>query len=216
MSNFEIGSKEGKTMRRSSLFVFVILCTLCMAPDYPLGTGVGMSLLGAAETGAQAIEVITNNYAARNFVPGAISKADLDRILAAGGRAPSANNRQPWHFTVVQNQALAKRIVSNITEGNILIIVSAAGDGTNGRVVLDCALATENIYLAAQALGLGSRIYTGSIDTINRQLKDELGLPKDYSAVALVRIGQVAPDTDAVSAASSRKPLKGMVNYIGD
>ncbi|MDR2109742.1 MAG: nitroreductase family protein [Spirochaetaceae bacterium] len=200
-------------MRRSILFVFVVLCTLGIAPDYPLGTGAGMSLLGAAEIDSPAIEVITNNYAARNFAPGTVSKADLDRILAAGVRAPSANNRQPWHFTVVQNQALAKRIVSNITEGNVLIIVSAAGDGTNSRVVLDCALATESIYLAAQALGLGSRIYTGPMDTINRQLKAELEMPKDYSAVALVRIGRVAPDADAVSAASARKPLEGMVNY---
>ncbi|MDR0718935.1 MAG: nitroreductase family protein [Treponema sp.] len=173
-----------------------------------------MSSLGAAEIDAPAIEVITNNYASRNFAPGAVSKADLDRILAAGGRAPSASNRQPWQFTVVQNQALARRIVSNITDGNVLIIISAAGDGkTNGRVILDCALATESIYLAAQALGLGSRIYTGPMDTINSQLKAELGLPNDYSAVALVRIGRVAPGTDAVSSASGRKPLDSIVNY---
>ncbi|MDR2028573.1 MAG: nitroreductase family protein [Treponema sp.] len=192
-------------MQRSILFVFVVLCIL--------GTGSGMSSLGAAEN-TQALEVITNNYAARNFAPGAVNKADLDRILAAGVRAPSAGNRQPWRFTVVQNQALAKRIVPNISDGNVLIIISAAGDGkTNGSVILDCALATESIYLAAQALGLGSRIYTGPMDTVNSQLKAELGLPNDYSAVALVRIGQVAPGTDAVSSASGRKSPDSVVTY---
>jgi nitroreductase len=172
--------------------------------------------LPAADINSQALAGITNHYAARNFIAGAVSRTDLDRILLAGARAPSANNRQPWYFTVVQNAALSRQIVSNMPEGNVLIIISASGDGkTNGRVILDCALATESIYLAAQALGLGSRIYTGPIDALNNnnQLKNELGFPNGHSAVALVRIGQVQPGVDAVSAASARKNLNSVVNY---
>lgn len=201
-------------MQRSMLFIFVVLFTLYGAPLRPSGIGSGPPSLGAAEINTQALTLITNNYAAHNFVPGAVSRADLDKILTAGVRAPSARNRQPWHFTVVQNQALARRIVSDISEGNILIIISASGDGkTNGSDILDCALATENIYLAAQALGLGSRIYTGPMDAINSRFKADLGLPNGHSAVALVRIGQVTPGTDAVSAASSRRSLDSIVTY---
>jgi nitroreductase len=99
-------------------------------------------------------------------------------------------------------------------EGNVLILVSAQGDGkTNGREILDCALAVESVYLAAQALGLGSRIYTGPMDTINRGLKGELGLPSGYSAIALVRVGKLQPGIDAVSAASSRKSADAVVIY---
>jgi nitroreductase len=157
---------------------------------------------------------IINHYAARNFIPGSIQGRDLDQILRAGIRAPSANNRQPWHFTVIQNQDLAKQIIRNNTDGNILIVISGEGDGrTNGRVILDCALAAESIYLAAQALGYGSRIYTGPMDTINNQLKTALDLPNGYSAVALVRIGRVQPPVDAVSAASARKPADNVVTY---
>jgi nitroreductase len=115
---------------------------------------------------------------------------------------------------VVQNQALGKQIVSNLTDGNILIVISGPGDGsTNNRVILDCALATQSIYLAAQALGLGSRIYTGPMDTINRRFKADLALPDGYSAVALVRIGRVQQPADAVSAASARKALESVVTY---
>jgi nitroreductase len=71
----------------------------------------------------------------------------------------------------------------------------------------------ESVYLAAQALGYGSRIYTGPMDSVNRSLKTDLGLPSGYSAVALVRVGKVAPGVDAVSAASSRKDAGGLVNY---
>jgi len=158
--------------------------------------------------------VIINHYAARNFIAGAIPSADLDRIVQAGIRAPSARNSQPWHFTVVQNQNLAKKMVSDIVDGNVLIIVSAAGDGkTNGVQILDCALAVESVYLAAQALGYGSRIYTGPIDNLNKNLKAELSLPSGHSATALVRVGKVQGGVDAVSAASSRKKSEEVVTY---
>jgi nitroreductase len=170
----------------------------------------------AADINSQALAGITSHYAARNFTAGTVSRADLDRILLAGVRAPSASNRQPWRFTVVQNAALSRQILSNMPEGNVLILISASGDGrTNGRVILDCALATESIYLAAQSLGLGSRIYTGPIDALNSnsRLKTELGLPNDHNAVALVRVGQVQPGIDAVSAASARKDPNAVVSY---
>lgn len=171
-------------------------------------------ILGAQEAGGQKTGVIGSHYAARNFTAGGISREDINLILNAGVRAPSANNQQPWHFTVVQNQALGKQIVSNLTDGNILIVISGPGDGsTNNRVILDCALATQSIYLAAQALGLGSRIYTGPMDTINRRFKADLALPDGYSAVALVRIGRVQQPADAVSAASARKALESVVTY---
>ncbi|GHV63026.1 hypothetical protein AGMMS49587_11690 [Spirochaetia bacterium] len=180
-----------------------ILCALCLSV---------MPTLDAQQSSNPGLQPILNHYATRNFVAGAVLKADLDLILQAGIRAPSANNRQPWQFTVVQNQNLAKQIVSSIVADNVLIIISAVGDGkTNGSQILDCALAAESIYLAAQALGYGSRIYTGPMDAINRNLKSDLGLPNGYSAVALVRVGRV--QADAVSGASSRKDANAVVNY---
>jgi nitroreductase len=166
-----------------------------------------------AQQNAGTAALILNHYAARNFEAGAIPRADLDIIVQAGIRAPSAANRQPWHFTVVQNLNLAKQIVPNTVDGNVLIVVSAPGDGkTNNVQILDCALAVESIYLAAQALGYGSRIYTGPMDTLNSKFKTELGLPPNHSAVALVRVGN-AQTVDAVSAASSRKSAEELVTY---
>jgi nitroreductase len=198
-----------KKLTISALILFVILYA---APGWV--PGMGLSVLGAAENDNPAIKNITGHYASQNFVAGAISQADLTTILSAGIRAPSAGNRQPWHFTVVRDQNLGKQLVSGIVDGNVLIVVSAAGDGkTNGPAILDCALATDSLYLAAQALGLGSRIYTGPMDNLNRNLKGTLGLPSGYSAVALVRIGRIPSPVDAVSAASTRKPADSMINY---
>jgi nitroreductase len=178
------------------------------------GVFAGNFSLSAQEVSNPGLRPIINNYAPRSFISGTIPKADLDLIISAGIRAPSASNRQPWHFTVVQNQALAKRIISDTPDGNVLIVISASGDSkTNAREILDCGLATESIYLAAQALGYGSRIYTGPIDALNRSLKADLGLPSGYNAVALVRLGRVQGGLDAVSGASARKSADALVNY---
>jgi nitroreductase len=192
-----------------------IFCTAILSMVILLG---GLQTVCAQQNSGKADSspagVIINHYAARNFVEGAIPAADLDRIIQAGIRAPSARNFQPWHFTVVQNQNLAKKMVSDNADGNVLIIVSASGDGkTNGVQILDCALAVESIYLAAQALGYGSRIYTGPMDSLNKNLKADLSLPSGHSAVALVRVGKVQGGVDAVSAASNRKKTDEMVTY---
>jgi hypothetical protein len=195
------------------LFVFFVL----------MG-GVGfVPSLPAQEVSNPGLKPIINNYAPRTFAAGEIPRSDLDLIIRAGIRAPSASNRQPWHFTVVQNLTLAQKIVPRVNDGNVLIVISASGDSkTNAREILDCGLATESIYLAAQALGYGSRIYTGPIDALNRSLKADLGLPSGYSAVALVRVGRVqgglgtstgGSPLDAVSGASSRNSADTKVNY---
>jgi nitroreductase len=169
----------------------------------------------AASVNSKALTTITENYAASpgKFLEAKITDDELNSILQAGVRSPSARNRQPWHFTVVKDDAaLAKGIIANITGGNIIIVISGEDADTDKSVVLDCALAAQNIYLAAQALGLGSRIYTGPVDAVNEKYKESLGLPKGYSAVALVRVGKIEP-VDALSAASSRKNPEGMIGY---
>jgi len=180
--------------------IILVLCVFSVAAGFAFAQNAG-------------VKAIISHYAARNFLTGAISQSDLDQIIQAGINAPSARNQQIWHFTVVQNAALAKRIISNNTDGNVLIVISAPGDGrTNGAEILDCALAAESIYLAAQALGLGSRIYTGPVATVNQNLKAQLSLPKDHNVVVIVRIGKVQ-QVDAASAASSRKPASSLVTY---
>ena len=75
-----------------------------------------------------------------------------------------------------------KRIIPDALKGNILIIISGQDQpGRAAAVAFDCALATENMYLAAQSLGLGSHIYTGPIANLNTH-KDSVGIPPAISA----------------------------------
>jgi nitroreductase len=69
------------------------------------------------------------------------------------------------------------------------------------------------MYLAAQALGYGSRIYTGPIDSLNQNLKSQLGLPSGHNAIVLVRVGRLRDNVDAQSAASARASMTSKVQY---
>ena len=96
----------------------------------------------------------------------------------------------------------------------MLIIISGMDQGDHAATVaFNCALATENMYLAAQSLGLGSHIYTGPIANFNAKYKDIVGVPAGYLGVAILKIGNIEQKVDAVSSASRRKAESDIITY---
>lgn len=93
------------------------------------------------------------------------------------------------------------------------IIMSGYSAKAFTSVDFDCALATQNMYIAAQSLGLGAHIYGSPAKDINSTKKQALGIPDDYRAVTILRIGHIDKNVDATSSASSRKKMEDMVNY---
>jgi len=190
--------------------------TITMTTVLFMVLALGCSQQVDAQQNTSPAAVIINNYSPRNWQAGTVPRTDVDTIVQAGVRAPSAGNRQPWQFTVViQDQNTVRELIGrDYVDGTVLIVVSAQGDGrTNGVQILDCALAVQSMYLAAQALGYGSKIYTGPMNTLNSRFKTQLGLPSGHNAVAMVRVGMVQGGLDAVSGASSRKNASDVVTY---
>lgn len=149
---------------------------------------------------------ISSAYSNKSFTTAPVNPKDLELILRCGVRAPSARNSQPWHFTVIKDLETMKKIVPDTLEGNVLVIVSGLDQGERAAAVaFDCALATENMPLAAQSLGLGSHIYTGPIANLNAKYRDLVRIPVGYLAVAILKIGNKEQKADAVSSASMRK-----------
>lgn len=160
------------------------------------------------------VNFISSAYAVKTFTAVPVEPKDLELILHCGVRAPSARNGQPWHFTVVKDLATMKNIIPNVTNGNVLVIVSGLDQrDRTAAIAFDCALATENMYLAAQSLGLGSHIYTGPIANLNAKEKDLVGIPTGYAAVAILRIGNIPQNADRVSSASRRKADPEVIDY---
>ena len=162
------------------------------------------------------IDAIMSSYSGKSFKEGAVPDDVLEAILQSGQKAPSASNGQPWHFTVIKDSEIAAQLASrNYVEGAVVIVVSGKADESVGvSIAFDCALATQNMYLAAQSLGLGAHLYYGGVDNINETMKDTLGIPDGYEAQIIMLVGYLDDSVDVVSSASARNPLSDNVNYI--
>jgi nitroreductase len=174
----------------------------------------GSFVLKGQNPGSSVTDNILSGYSARMFTSEPVSNQEIDLILKCGIKAPSSRNGQPWRFTVVRDTALMRPIINNIVPGNILIIVSGKETGQEGMTInFDCGLATENMNIAAQSIGLGARIYGGPVGTVNSTMKQILEIPEGYRVVTILRVGHCDNSVDAISSASARKKFEEVVNY---
>jgi len=134
-------------------------------------------------------------------------------ILQCGIKAPSSRNGQPWHFTVLKNEALMKEIIPNITPGNVIIVISGKESQTETTPDFDCGLTTQNMFVATTSMGLGARIYGGPIAAA-RSKREVLQIPERFTPVIMLRVGNFEKSTDAVSGASPRKAKEEVVNWV--
>ncbi len=169
-------------------------------------------------------EVIAARHSVRDFDTRRDVPAEhIRRILEAAIAAPSAGNRQPWHFFVVR-EARARTCLAAaaygqvfVSEAPVVIVVcaepdrSAARYGLRGKMLYclqDTAAATEHILLAATALGLGA-CWVGAFD--ENEVSQCLALPPSLRPVALVPIGYPAYGRQP---ARSRRPLAEVVTLV--
>jgi nitroreductase len=112
-------------------------------------------------------EVILARKSVRHFTGEKADEASLISLLRAGMAAPSANDIRPWAFIMVTEPALLEELADGLPFAKMLpaagsaIVVCARQDkiarGTHpGMWVQDCSAVTENILLAAEAMGLGA------------------------------------------------------------
>ncbi len=167
---------------------------------------------------AQGLELIMNSRTtSQAFAGPKPSDQQIQQILEAGIVAPSARNQQPWHFTVVKDSELVTAMTSKEGPGAVAIVVSAYQKGdTAAYAVFDCGLATQNMNLAAQALGLGAHIYGTGVAAAGGQYRQQLGIPEGYQPVVLLVVGTLPREADGVSGATarSRNSLADVVNYV--
>ncbi len=148
-----------------------------------------------------ALEAIRTRRSVRRFTVEPVTEDQLETLLRAAMSAPSAGNQQPWHFIVVDDRALLDRIpefspyASMCRQAPLGILV--CGDTTlekhPGYWIQDCSAATQNLLLAAHALGLGA-VWTGvhPREERSRSFRDLLKLPDHIMPLAFIVIGHPA------------------------
>ena len=146
----------------------------------------------------EAMEAILGRRSIRKYSDKPVTDAELKRLLEAGMAAPSAHNRQPWHFIVVTNRATLLEIpkfhnYSKMLEQAALAIIVCGDselDGGTGFWVQDCSAATQNILLAANATGLGA-VWLGVYPNENlvKGLRDLLHIPEKVTPLCIISVG---------------------------
>ena len=139
----------------------------------------------------EVLDAIRTRRSIRKYKSEPIPEEKLRTILEAARLAPSAGNRQPWRFIVIQNterkKALAK-VANNQTFLDASAIIVATGDpDVSARwYEKDPMIALEHIVLAATALGYGT-CWIGAFD--EDAIKHLLKIPTNVKVIALLPIG---------------------------
>ena len=152
------------------------------------------------DNGQAAIENIMTRTSVRQFKAQPVEQDKVDILLKAAMAAPSALNLQPWHFIVINDkETIALLSGKQPTSAPLMIAVCGDTDKTmlpdgNAKLpdfwVEDVSAATENLLLAAHALGLGA-VWTGVYPAMDRtaEVANVLNCPQNIVPLAVVRVG---------------------------
>jgi len=175
-------------------------------------------------------ELMAERWSSRSFAEGNLAPEVLGSLFEAARWAPSCYNDQPWTFLVATRADGAgfERFAACLHEGNswaraapVLILTVARTSfqhdgGRNRHALHDVGLATGNLVLQAQAMGLATHQMAGfDVD----RAAAAVGLPEGFEPVTMIAVGrrgtperlpgdlrerEVAPRT--------RRPLSEMVH----
>ena len=161
------------------------------------------------------LELAAKRYSVRKYDPRPVEPEKLDRILRAGMQAPSAMNRQPWEFLVVEKPETIQKIAAVTPYGKpaarapmvLVPLVNLETAGEKNRFwVQDLSACVQNILLQITEEGLGGcwmGIYPDEERT--RQLHDMLGLPEHLLPFALISVGYGLQENRFVDRFSAEK-----------
>lgn len=151
-----------------------------------------------------AIENIMTRSSVRSYTDRAISKDTIEKILRAGMASPTATDKRPWAFMVIEEGEKKQELADSLPyakmadQAPLLIVVcgdmekSLEGEGRDFWIQ-DCSAVTENVLLAAHALGLGA-VWTGVHPAADRErtIRNVLQLPDNLIPLSMVCIGYPA------------------------
>lgn len=157
------------------------------------------------------LEAIRTRRSIRVYEKRPVPEDSVKKILEAGRWAPSGDNLQAWNFIVLRDEGIRNRIAQTASYADFL------ADAPLGIAVVvdpevalhlpeEGAAATQNMILAAHALGLGT-CWIGSYGSeYEEKVKEILGIPKSKRLLSMIAVGYPAE-----SPKSARKELGELV-----
>ena len=195
-------------MKKTKRYCKHILATMSLVGASIVGTG----LLSSCQNGESSvtssadavIENIMTRTSIRAFTDQPVDEATIEKILRAGMAAPTAVNKQPWAFVVVNDRKQMERLrevhpfAQMLKSAQLAIIVCgdmerALPGPTQSYWIQDASAATENILLAAHGLGLGA-VWCGVYPNqdVLPKVKEVLEMPSNIIPLNIIPIGYPA------------------------
>jgi len=187
------------------------------------GTSGGAGAAPAQRTSLREVEVetwdaIRSRRNVRSYGEGAIAPQDLDRILEAARRAPSAGNQQAWDFVVCTDREQLAQLArvwrgAGHVAGSAATIALVAPSSDDARmrdlVQFDLGQATMSVMLAAADLGIGSAHAGVGDQELARRL---LGFPEGRFCALLITLGVPADRPLTPIQRPDRRPFTDVVH----
>lgn len=154
----------------------------------------------------------------RRFTDTPIPDADLERILEAGRRAPSARNIQPWDFILVTDPAMLQELstlwvgaghIAGAAAAIVVVLPDAEDRRSRESHRYDEGQATMAMLLAATDLGIGTGHSSVGEQDRAREL---LGIPADRYASHMIDLGYPADRPLTPLARHDRRPFDEVVH----
>ncbi len=173
------------------------------------------------------VKAIFTRKSIRKYTEQNIDGEGLKIILNAGMSGPSCVNARDWSFIVVRDkETLNKMADANghpaepLRDANVGILVCGDLDRAfkpaKDYWIIDCAIATQNMVLAAHSLGIGS-VWLGTYPQMDRVFKQAtlFKLPKSIVPHSILALGYPADTESLKPDKNSSKSVwnEGFVHY---
>lgn len=145
-----------------------------------------------------ALETIFARKSVRKYLSKPVEKEKVELLMKAGMAAPTGKDTRPWEFIVVTDRVVLDSMAAALPYAKMLkdapLAIIVCGDTTKSSYwYLDCSAATENILLAAEALGLGA-VWTATYPYDDRMevVKKVAALPEHIRSLCVIPVGYPA------------------------
>ncbi len=168
----------------------------------------------------QFYNIVASRYSCRKYTSAPVDRELIMAVLDTVRLAPSACNRQPWQFLVLDTEESRRPVIECYNRpwiANVPVFIVALGitdeawvreyDGKN-HVDIDVSIAVEHLCLSATSLGLGT-CWVCNFDP--KLLSEKLSLPAGVEPVAIIPVGY--PEPDASEPVKNRKSFDEVVRW---
>jgi nitroreductase len=159
-----------------------------------------------------ALEALRTRRSCRKFAAREVPRDLIVKVIDAGRLAATARNEQPCEFVAVTDTALLRRLGGMADHGHFIAdspaCIAVLAKDTK-YYLEDGSAATQNILLAAHALGLGACWVAGDKKPYVPQVVECLGAPAGMRLVALVALGW--PEGELPS--PKKRPLQEVLHW---